>query len=56
VPSGDRNHLPKSRFELRKDDAEVVVQIASGDVLWQKERLLNMMSFAHAGGPADKMS
>jgi hypothetical protein len=29
-------------FELREDDAEIVVQIAGGDVLWQKERLLNI--------------
>lgn len=29
-------------FELRKDDAEIVVQIVGGDVLWQKERLLNV--------------
>jgi hypothetical protein len=30
------------KFELGKDDAEIVVQIAGGDVLWQKERLLNL--------------
>ena len=30
------------QFELRRDDAEIVVQIAGGDVLWQKERLLNV--------------
>jgi hypothetical protein len=30
------------RFELRRDDAEIVVQITGGDVLWQKERLLNL--------------
>jgi hypothetical protein len=30
------------KFELSKNDAEIVVQIAGGDVLWQKERLLNM--------------
>lgn len=29
-------------FELGEDDAEIVVQIAGGDVLWQKERLLNV--------------
>ena len=29
-------------FELRRDDAEIVVQIAGGEVLWQKERLLNV--------------
>lgn len=30
------------KFELGEDDAEIVVQIAGGDVLWQKERLLNV--------------
>jgi len=29
-------------FELNRDDAEIVVQIAGGDILWQKERLLNV--------------
>jgi hypothetical protein len=29
-------------FELRSDDAEIVVQIKGGDTLWQKERLLNV--------------
>jgi hypothetical protein len=33
---------PEGRFELRRDDAEIVVQLAGGDVLWQKERLLNV--------------
>ncbi len=30
------------KFELCADDAEIVVQIAGGDVMWQKERLLNI--------------
>src|SRR5690348_4915806 len=30
------------KFELTKSDAEIVVQITGGDVLWQKERLLNV--------------
>ncbi|MGH9496628.1 MAG: hypothetical protein ACRD3B_16625 [Candidatus Sulfotelmatobacter sp.] len=30
------------KFELSKSDAEIVVQITGGDVLWQKERLLNL--------------
>jgi hypothetical protein len=30
------------KFELSKNDAEIVVQIPGGDVLWQKERLLNV--------------
>jgi hypothetical protein len=29
-------------FELRADDAEILLQIAGGDVMWQKERLLNI--------------
>src|SRR5580658_2870882 len=33
---------PTGHFELRRDDAEIVVQLAGGDVLWQKERLLNV--------------
>jgi hypothetical protein len=30
------------KFELGKEDAELVVQISCGDVMWQKERLLNI--------------
>jgi hypothetical protein len=33
---------PTGHFELRRDDAEIVIQLAGGDVLWQKERLLNV--------------
>jgi hypothetical protein len=33
-------------FELGRDDAEILVQIAGGDILWQKERLLNV-ALAH---------
>jgi hypothetical protein len=29
-------------FELCKDDADTVVQLRGGDVMWQKERLLNV--------------
>ena len=29
------------RFELGPDDAEILVRVSGGDVLWQKERLLN---------------
>jgi len=28
-------------FELRPDDAEILVRVPGGDILWQKERLLN---------------
>ena len=30
------------QFELTKDDADVLIQISGGAVLWQKERLLNI--------------
>ena len=30
------------RFELRQGDAEILVQLVGRDVLWQKERLLNV--------------
>ena len=29
-------------FELKKEDAEILIQICGGAVLWQKERLLNL--------------
>lgn len=32
---------PEGRFELAETDADVLLQISGGDVLWQKERLLN---------------
>lgn len=30
------------RFELGPDDADILVQLRGGDVMWQKERLLNI--------------
>jgi hypothetical protein len=30
------------QFELDPDDAELLIQIDGGDVMWQKERLLNI--------------
>ena len=30
------------RFELQPGDADILVQLTSGDVMWQKERLLNV--------------
>lgn len=30
------------RFSLRDEDAEIVLRISGGDVMWQKERLLNL--------------
>jgi len=29
-------------FELNKDDADILIQISGGAVVWQKERLLNL--------------
>jgi hypothetical protein len=29
-------------FELGEEDAEILVQLRGGDILWQKERLLNL--------------
>ena len=29
-------------FELNENDADILVQISGGDVMWQKERLLNI--------------
>ena len=31
-----------AEFELQEEDAEILVQIRGGDILWQKERLLNL--------------
>ncbi len=33
---------PEGRFELGPRDAEILVQLAGGGLLWQKERLLNV--------------
>src|SRR5215211_5841400 len=30
------------QFELTKDDADILVQLSGGALLWQKERLLNV--------------
>jgi hypothetical protein len=32
----------KKFFELKKEDAEILIQLRTKDVLWQKERLLNI--------------
>lgn len=32
----------EGRFELSDDDAEVLLRVSGGDLLWQKERLLNI--------------
>ena len=32
----------EGRFQLRPSEADILVQIGSGDLLWQKERLLNI--------------
>lgn len=33
---------PGNRFQLRDDDADIVLRVGSGDLMWQKERLLTM--------------
>lgn len=33
---------PEGKFDLMKKDAEILVQLSGGDILWQKERLLNI--------------
>jgi hypothetical protein len=33
---------PEGRFELTHGDADLLVQVAGGDLMWQKERLLNL--------------
>lgn len=30
------------RFELAEGDADILIQVRGGDVMWQKERLLNI--------------
>lgn len=30
------------RFDLTRDDAEILIQVRGGSILWQKERLLNL--------------
>lgn len=42
-------------FELGPGDADILVQIPSGDVMWQKERLLNV-ALAHVPSPSDKIA
>ncbi|HVZ44805.1 MAG TPA: hypothetical protein VHA82_13425 [Ramlibacter sp.] len=32
---------PDGRFDLRPDDADVLIRVQGGDLMWQKERLLN---------------
>jgi hypothetical protein len=42
-------------FELSQDDADIVLQIAGGDVMWQKERLLNL-ALRSLPGDCDKVA
>jgi hypothetical protein len=32
----------RSRFQMRPDDADILIQVTGEDLLWQKERLLNL--------------
>ena len=33
---------PTGEFQLQKNDADILIQLSGGDVMWQKERLLNI--------------
>jgi len=33
---------PSGNFELNKNDADSIIQLSDGDIMWQKERLLNI--------------
>ena len=33
---------PNSAFEIKKEDADCVIHLSNGDLMWQKERLLNI--------------
>jgi hypothetical protein len=35
-------HSLDGNFELTRNDADIVIQVAGGDCMWQKERLLNV--------------
>ena len=42
VPLAAVEHAPDGDFDLCKDDAEILLQLRGGAMLWQKERLLNI--------------
>lgn len=42
-------------FELTKDDADVLVQVRSNSIMWQKERLLNI-ALKHLPSDCDKVA
>ncbi len=42
-------------FELSKEDADILIQIRGGDILWQKERLLNI-GLEHLPKDCDKVA
>lgn len=52
VPLVAVEHSTEGRFELRPDDADVLVQVRGGSVMWQKERLLNV-ALAHLPSGCD---
>lgn len=33
---------PEGKFDLTEKDADFLIQLSSGDLMWQKERLLNI--------------
>jgi hypothetical protein len=42
IPLVTVEHSPNGDFQLRTGDAEILIQLRGGDILWQKERLLNI--------------
>lgn len=45
----------EAHFELQQGDADILIQISGGDVLWQKERLLNV-ALAAVPAACDKIA
>ena len=44
-----------NKFELNKDDCDILIQVRTKDVLWQKERLLNI-GLEHLPDDCDKIA
>ena len=50
VPLIAVEHDVEGRFELGPGDADVLVRVAGGDVLWQKERVRRWEGSSSCGG------
>lgn len=44
VPLATIEWSPDGRFELGAGDADLLIQVSGGDLMWQKERLLNLLA------------